>query len=658
MAATDGAATTGAPPVSSALTALQRERRVAAIAFLAGAGVWLLTHRYEGIPEDAGLYTMLAMNWAYIGAFTGDLALVHGSQDSFTLFSPLYGTLIRWFGLRHANIGLLLGVYALWLAGAWLLTHRLVRGVPGHIAFFMICALEIGYGGWSNLYAGEIYLTARPLAEALVLLGLAAVFSRSPAGLAGMLLIALALAFHPIMGLAGLGAAFLFLAARRPVLLWAAPLGAGVVMALAMAHIEPFGRLLATIDKDWFAIVGDGFTFTGAWKPEDWAKLFADLAIVGSAAAWARGDRRRILLAVWLTASAGVGLSILGGDILRNTLLSQLQTWRLAWLLAVIKLPAMVLVWLRLRRRPCGRLASVLLAAPLLMLGPRFEQIDWAPALVSSGAGWIVALLARRNHQPGFLVRNAKWLTGAAVVLPLANIGGGLIFTVIDAQFWLQHHTSNTDLAGFQPVRLGWLTAATTLVLIAPRREFAAICAAAILLIASVVFWDTQSPRERYLLGAHASLGASLIPQGAQILWEADAVDTWIILRRPSYVSVTHTGGLIFNRDATLEWARRAAQVAPLAPMSGDVRRCSDLQRPIPVDRVALVCRRAVGLYGVVVDNPVADAQSFTTSVARVSLCSSGSSLGVHSTNRFYYLPCSQFMDKAPGEPSDGQHER
>src|SRR4051812_32939290 len=50
--------------------------------------------------HDARLYSLQALNQAEDGAYAGDVFLMHGSQDQFSLFSRLVGPLVGVLGLR------------------------------------------------------------------------------------------------------------------------------------------------------------------------------------------------------------------------------------------------------------------------------------------------------------------------------------------------------------------------------------------------------------------------------------------------------------------------------------------------------------------------------------------------------------------------------
>ncbi|MCF8184885.1 MAG: hypothetical protein K9J43_07900 [Polynucleobacter sp.] len=65
--------------------------------------VWLINHAYVGLDiHDAKLYAVLAAHWLEPTAYARDPFFLYGSQDAFSIFSPVYGTLVRWFGLGIA----------------------------------------------------------------------------------------------------------------------------------------------------------------------------------------------------------------------------------------------------------------------------------------------------------------------------------------------------------------------------------------------------------------------------------------------------------------------------------------------------------------------------------------------------------------------------
>lgn len=97
----------------------------AVLLFAAFLGLWLWHHPYTGIRHDAVLYTVQALNFLHPQNYAGDVYFLFGSQDDYTLFSPLYAALIALIGLGSAALliaffGALLWCYAAWrLAGYW-----------------------------------------------------------------------------------------------------------------------------------------------------------------------------------------------------------------------------------------------------------------------------------------------------------------------------------------------------------------------------------------------------------------------------------------------------------------------------------------------------------------------------------------------------------
>lgn len=631
------------------------DRAMSAATLLAGAAIWLLTRRYFGIHNDAALYALMALARHDPATFASDLFVRFGSQDPFSLFSPLYGALIGAVGLQSANIALLLAAHALWLTGAWMLTRRLLRGLPALMGFLAIAAVSAFYGGWAVLYAGEAGLTPRPFAEALVMIALALLFGR--AWIRPLAALLLAAVLHPAMALAGLGAAWLILCLRWRRFLWAAPVGAAAILGLAAARIEPFGRLFQVMDGPWLAGVTahNGFLFSGAWMAADWVRVAAELAICATAALWSGGDRRRVFIAVAATGTAGLTVSFVGADGIHDVLIAQLQTWRLTWLLALVSLPAIVLVALRLRRRPAGLAATALLAAPLIILTRPFSDKPWAwsAALAMSLAGFTLAVLIRRGRQPTLSRTANRMIIEAAVILPLGALGDSMINLGQDVAFRLRHHAFSLDPAMFIVVRLALLAMGAGLVLLARRRPAIGVAGAALGVVAAALAWDSRTPWDRYLVAGGPPPIA--LPARATILWADEAPRTWFLLGRPAYVSSTQAAGLVFSRATAQEWRRRADLVRTLVTLedwslkSGSPT-CQARLAPMAAGAVQGVCARAAGLTGVVADRPViGGSATFFVSQAPESIsCMSRGRLDVRRVSRFAYLPCIPVAGHAP----------
>ncbi len=83
------------PGKTATALAVDRRTRILHVSALSLALVllWSLTHRYAGLSGDAELYAFQAMARLHSNLAT-DLYLQFGSQDHYTLFSPLYAAMI------------------------------------------------------------------------------------------------------------------------------------------------------------------------------------------------------------------------------------------------------------------------------------------------------------------------------------------------------------------------------------------------------------------------------------------------------------------------------------------------------------------------------------------------------------------------------------
>ncbi len=635
-------------------TARRAARGVTLAAALIGAAVFLLTRLYPGLHGDARLYAFMALARTDPAALGADLFLKYGSQDAYSLFSPVFAAMIGVFGFNVASLVLMLASHLVWLTGVWLLTHRLVRGLAGHIAFLLAVAVNASYGGWEVLHAGEAVLTARPLAEGLTLIGLWLLLSRRWIGAAAAL--TLAALFHPAMALAGLAAAFVTLALKRPRLWWLVPVGAALGLGLAVAGVPPFAGALLIMDDSWLAgVVGhNGFVLPSSWLEADFARFAAELAICAAAALWTGGTRRRFFVAVSIAALAGLLVSLVGGDGLRDALVVQLQTWRLAWLMALAALPGLVVLALALRDRPAGWPATALLAAPLVILTRPFSDFAWAwiAAAVMSAAGLVLAGLIRQGRAPTWSAARSRIIVELACVLPLAAVVDSLVNFGEDLAFHARHGVFSLDPASFVGVRLILLAVALALLWLARRRVVVALSAAGAGLIVAATIWDARTPWDRFVETAGPSpIAAGLAPDGA-ILWGEEAAPTWFLLRRPAYVSATQAAGLLFARATAVEWARRAAIAAPLVPLAAwspksQLPTCEAREAPAATATIKGVCAQATGgLTAIVLDRPAAVGRSFTTPAAEPYSCTVRGRVEARWTHRLTLVRCADLAGR------------
>ncbi|MDP9064547.1 MAG: hypothetical protein M3O06_01630, partial [Pseudomonadota bacterium] len=402
----------------------------------------------------------------------------------------------------------------------------------------------------------EPFLTPRMAAESLVLASLAAAL-RERRTLA-VALIATAALLHPLMATPGIAALLYRLAAVRKPLLAAAVVIVGLkaVVLTALALPEgPWGRF----DANWLAAVErrSPYLFLGGWHADDWARAALPLATLAVGSIVLR-DRARALaqLGLWI-GIAGLALTFIGCDALHVVRLTQLQPWRCLWLGALV---AALLLPLTLHTlwntdRPARSTALLLIA------GWVFAGNLYGLAAVSLAA--LSLLLPNRLR-----ASEARWVYyGAAGLLAIAvawRLASNMQFT--DAHYFDPHiplwirRTMSFTRDGTIPTTV--ITAAWVL---ARRRGgkwpllgVGALGALLCVLLMPYTWgrWtDNEFPAAR--IEQFAAFRQE-VPPGEDVFWPELPIGAWVLLDRPSYLSVIQTSGLVFSQESARELRRRA----------------------------------------------------------------------------------------------------
>src|SRR5581483_4939922 len=88
------------PPLARSATIDLPQRFAATVGLiLCMVAFWMLQHPYEGLVHDSLLYSLGALARVHPESLGHDVFLSVGSQDRFTVFSPLAASLIRLIGL-------------------------------------------------------------------------------------------------------------------------------------------------------------------------------------------------------------------------------------------------------------------------------------------------------------------------------------------------------------------------------------------------------------------------------------------------------------------------------------------------------------------------------------------------------------------------------
>jgi hypothetical protein len=531
-------------------------------------GLWVFSHPYQGIWHDSLFYAAQASSRLHPEVFKHDLFFRFGSQDSFTIFSPIYATFISWFGLNLSTITLLIIAHLSWFFSACKLFRQFSKDLIGWFGIALVFTMPAMYGGHGVFSYGESFLSPRVFAEALVMIALSAVMQNRVVMSFGTLLVATLL--HPLVAVAGILVVTVYLSLNDLRWLWLPFIGVGILLTLSYGEIEPFSGLGQKMDSEWFEIVreANNYVFPSSWRSSDWSRLAFDILVVSCGCIIFSGRRRTMLIAVGLSGLAGVAASLIGADLLNNVLLIQLQTWRIAWLLHVSSHFTIAFLVMRLWSSPnrqilyclflsawftiqlipyisliIGLLAMIVTAMELNGRLPKIFQpacyVAFLAAILSGIYGTAIPLIItiwrwQMLWQPDFLRLLVELLRIPVIMLAVA----GFIFLLFKK-------TSRTNVA-------------------------LAIGFALLLLTLGTTFWDRRDELDYYIenLSGPVSPFKTTIPSGSNIYWEDDLKSAWLLLQRANYFSIGQAAGILFSqRTASAFGSRQRSMRSVLGPL-------------------------------------------------------------------------------------------
>jgi hypothetical protein len=523
--------------------------------------IWMLQHPYLGLVHDSCLYTLLALARLH-PALSSDFFLKFGSQDTYTIFSPMFATAIRLLDLEPtAALGTLLS-QAVFFWGAWLLARRVMSKEHALLALGLLAALPAVYGPQAMFAYIEGFLTPRQMAAGFALIGVAAfIDSRWLSGTAWLLA---AMLLHPIMGVAGVAMVTMLYAVIPHPRLGPALLAGAFAVALAICWTTtsgPFTRL----DPVWLhdINIGSSYLFVLSWSCADWLRAVpaATVLVVGLLTS-RKPLVRNLCGAALATGCCGVLLTAVFCDLLRVQLFVEMQTWRWLWLgqvAAVVLLPAiMVECWgAGAATRPV-----TLILASVWIIGE--DPLVLGVALLTVGCAAFAHPLARAPRKARLI------LIGACAVLAIALAMNFAPKLTLEPKFTLEPVLAPAP-GPIVPWTEAWtkdgilyaiaLSAAHWLVRQRPLPAFnVAVALGAALACAyfATPSWKTWSASyyNRTLFAALAPWRAAMRPE-AEVIWPAIPVGAWYLLERPSYWSLHQAAGDIFSRSKAMESHRR-----------------------------------------------------------------------------------------------------
>ena len=528
--------------------------------------LWTLSHGYQGITSDAQIYAFQA--FAKIKpSLSTDLYLQNTSQDQFTVFSPLYATFIRVFGVDNAAV-ILTTFCSIWItAAAWWVVATLTNNRMAWLCVASLMMTSADYGGSRVFHYSEYYLTARLPAEALIVTALA-LHLKGRHGF-GLFVAAAALALHPLMALPGI---LILLALRQPLRI---VLGAAVAilllelsLSIAAVELPQIAHLFTVMDANWVEVVRERsqFLFLQLWTYRDWDTNIRPFFLLAFAmTALVNPTLWRLCAAAMVIGVTGLVMGVIAGSIGPVAMLVQGQAWRWVWvafMLSVLLLPPTLLkVWHEERG---GSLCATLLLA------------SW---LISSGVGTVCAMLGLlcwtlRETASDRIVRWSKWAAiGVALATTMwATSASWETFNATplshaNLSLWLRQIQSIVDIR----LMTGVATVLLWHFMQNPYSSWTVPVVFSGLLTISAMIVPASYHAVRKLVSdsneSDFSEWTRWIPPTSTVLVTPthDAGDfVWFNLARPNYLALNQSAGVVFSRETSLEVQRRSEVLLPL----------------------------------------------------------------------------------------------
>ena len=540
--------------------------------------LWTLTHGDQGLTRDAHIYAFQALAKIH-PALANDLYLQNTSQDRFTIFSSIYAACIKSFGLTGAG-ALLLGLCTVWfLAAAWQLARLVSDRELAWLAVGLLIFTVGQYGAYQVFHFSEDYLTARSPAEALVVTALACHYGgwRRLA-----LLIAVAAIFvHPLMALPGLLLLIcLWFGIRVSVAAALTGLLGLLGLSLAAEAWPAAARIVDLMDPQWLEVVRERsqFLFLTLWKLPDWesnARPFLCLALTAMAVTEER--TRRLCAAALLVGAAGLGVALIASLFGPIAILLQGQAWRWVWITSLICILLMPATVMRVWREPnVGPLCAILLLSAWIV-----AVFDGAALAMLALAVWVFR--RRIKAHLALLVRCATVVFALFVLVWIVDQSWLIVVRshgVPINSSWLVYARKllNLQITAALICWSYWLLIKRCRTLWVPALWCAALIGISIVTLpaayALALSRDWTAPTAEFL-----DWQRNIPPtDNVYVAKRGDSpIFTWFTLRRPSYLSVDQSAGVVFSRATALEVKRRADNLRPL--MAPDWRLLSKNRR-------------------------------------------------------------------------------
>ena len=521
-----------------------------AATMLVAAIYWFSCYRYGGIWRDAIIYTLLAAHRLAPMAYDKDLFFIFGSQDSYSLYTPLFAQLVDWLGVDIANQTVVLAGGMLWiLALVWLARGMFGDSPPFYMAVLACVVFRFSYEpNFATFTLNENFATARVIAIPLGVMAIASANADQHWRTAFLSLFATIL--HPLLGI---WAVLLAISTRLPdklLVLGIVVVGLALLFGATMTNMPSFQLM----DPAW---IEDVRHTSPEVFVEYWGTFNLDRFLFWMAALWLGGHAgsprfRRLYLVAALLVAWAVFLSQLCSYWFPVRLVMQIQPWRALWIAVVLGVFALADASWRLVSTNQKKNGLWLLFATVVL--ESFKEVSGALLVVMVAGVTFYVYRPVRDSIDGLLARHRLLTLFVVTVAALIVLPTYWLMVTMDG---LMLTASELDLA---PALQGFVFGGGGLIFIFwawllnrswGRKGVFLIGIPCLIYVISV--WDMRSPalkkmEANYVVGKNAKhVFLNHIRSGDVVAWADHPLQIWFQLGTAAYSNSEQASGIVFS---------------------------------------------------------------------------------------------------------------
>lgn len=527
-----------------------------------------LANPYDGFIHDARLYTLQALSYLHPGRYRQDLYFLFGSQDAYTVFSPVFAQFIKLFGVNNGTFFFYCISKSIFLGSVLFFFRRFTRdNLLALIAGVLISASDIHYIFFE---VNESFLTPRLIGQGLSVLALSfgVAWQSKPLSygniISAVFLMSVAALFHPIMSL-GVGITMVFLWIFQKEWRGLIAGGAAIGIIACVIYTMKSGNTtfvtfnpLAEFDGIWRKIVFERcpYLFPCEWSRYEWLTISASLLVSMGAFSFLTVNQQRVIVAIVFTTCFAISSSLFFTYMTDLVLPVQLQFWRSFWLLRLIN-PLICTIWaynLWRSRSFFKKLAALLVAIPALMGDGGITGYEGLLVIVAIG---LVSVPEKFGDNFSIPAQNILiGITTSLILLPLPLI----LLNFHTYNNLMQWHTAilwcMSVLGPLWPVFI--ILSLFLILIVSPNIKAQGLVLGVVFLLLGITDINRSflySPIKRRAVKDIEKFIApgSLVLQGNELSVEY----IWFNLDSASYWSKIQGAGIVFNRDLALEYKKR-----------------------------------------------------------------------------------------------------